>query len=252
MDRSIIEQFGSWYLIIIDSFLIIGSLIFFRLPNSRKTKIFYWLPYVILAFTVFYENLGAYTNYNLDFKKSVNALLGNTENPNYNLWVFNICFQQITTILYLLLIRNWLEPTKKKIITWMLLFFVITAFVLQITGIEPLYLDQPIISAMGANMILIGSGLYFMGLITNQYYLETEPLRLISFWQMTFLLFTYSLTYISSVAYLYLYEFNPDLGQSISQIDMYMGIINIGILILIIASPLLPNVFLREPLYEPN
>lgn len=252
MDSDFIEKFGSWYLITLDILLIAGTLIFFRLPKARKTEIYYWLPFLILAFTVFYENVGAYTNYNFEFKKSVNALLGNTENPSYNLWVFNIASRQITTILYLLLIRTWLEPKKKKIINWMILIFVVTAFTLQITGLEPLYLNQPIIFAMGANMILIGSGLYFIGLITNKHYLKYEPLRLISFWQMTFLLFTYSLTYISSVAYLYLYKLNPELGESISQIDIYLGIINISILILIIASPLLPKIFLREPFYEPN
>lgn len=252
MNSSIIEEFGSWYLILHDTFLIIGIYLFFRLPKVRRIEIHYWLPFLILAFTVFYENMGAYTNYNKEFKKSVNVLLGNPENPEYNLWVFNIAFHQITTILYLILIRTWLEPKKKKYINWMILIFIVAALVLQITKVEPLYLDQPIISAMAANMILIGSGLYFIGLITNKKYLETEPLRLISFWQMTFLLFTYSLTYINSVAYLYLYQLNPDLGQSISKINMYMGIINIAILILIIASPLLPKVFLREPFYEPN
>ncbi|SIN98663.1 histidine kinase [Algoriphagus halophilus] len=242
--------FGDWYLFAIDALLLIGTFYFLKLKKEEKANSYYWLPFFILAFTVFYENLGAYTNFNFEFKKSVNALLGNTEFPKYNLWLYNITNKQISTILYLFLIKNWLEPTKKKYINWMLIVFVIVSLVLQITGIEPLYLNQPIIFSMGANMILIGSGLYFVALITNQYYLNSNPLKLLSFWQMTFLLFTYSLTYINSMTVIYLYEINSQLGIGIVQIDRVLGILNKVILVLIIASPLLKKVFVKEPIFR--
>ncbi|WP_296705149.1 histidine kinase, partial [Algoriphagus sp.] len=216
MDSRFIEAFGGWYLVILDVLLIVGVICFFRLPKVKRVNSYYWLPFLILAFTFVYENIGAYTNYNFEFNKTVNAFLGNPENPRYNLWLFNIANKQISTILYLFLIKSWIESSKKKYINWMIILFIIVALILQLTGIEPLYLNQPIIFAMGANMILLGSGLYFIGLITNDKYLETTPFRLVSFWQMTFILFTYSLTYINYVAVLYLFEINPQLGRSIA------------------------------------
>lgn len=250
MEGRFLTAFGNWYLLAIDSLLVIGTYYFLKLTKDEKANSYYWLPFLILAFTVFYENLGAYSKYNFEFNKSVNALLGNTEFPKYNLWLYNIANKQISTILYLFLIKNWLSHSKKKYINWMLIVFVIVSLVLQITGIEPLSTNQPIIFSMGANMILVGSGLYFLGLITNQQYLENNPIKLISFWQMTFLLFTYSLTYINSVTLIYLYETNPQLGLSFIQIDIVLGVLNKVILVLIIASPLLSKIFVKEPIFE--
>jgi hypothetical protein len=234
----------------IDILLIIGIICFIKLSKEKRANIHYWLPFLIIAFTVFYENLGSYTNYNYEFKKSVNAYLGNTEYPQFNLWLFNFTKRQAGIILYLILIKSWLDASKKKYINWMIYIFLAVACVLQFSGIEPLYLNQPIIFAFGANMILIGSGLYFIGMITLENYLAINPLRLLSFWQMTFIMFTFTLTYISSVALLYLYEVNPVLGEALTQIDYVMEFINLAILTLTIASPLLPGVFEKEPSYE--
>jgi hypothetical protein len=123
---------------------------------------------------------------------------------------------------------------------------------LSFTGIEPNYLNQPIIFALGANMILVGSGLYFVGLISNEMYLTASPLRLLSFWQITFILFTYSLTYINSVSVVYLYKVNRQLGLSLAQINLVMGVLNLSILVLTLADPKLSGVFQKEPFYESN
>jgi len=242
--------FGDWYLLAIDLLLLIGTYYFLKLKKEEKANSYYWLPFLILAFTVFYENMGAYTNYNFEFKKSVNAWLGNTKYPKYNLWLYNIANKQLSTILYLFLIKTWLVPNQKKIINWMVIVFVIVSLVLQITWIEPLYLNQPIIFSLGANMILFGSGMYFIGLITNGQYLNYNPIRLLSFWKITFLLFTYSLTYINSIVIIHIYEISAQLAIGISQIGRVLGIFNKAILVLIIASPLLPKFFDKEPIFE--
>lgn len=249
MDSRLIQAFVDWYLVSIDVLFILGIIYFLKLPKEKKANSHYWLPFSILAFTVFYENLGAYTIYNFEFNESVNEIFGNTENPRYNLWLFNIANKQITTILYLFLIRSWLEPSKKKYINWMIILFIIAVQVLQFSRIEPIYLDQPIIFTIGANMIIVGSCLYFINLISNEEYLASNPVRLLSFWQMTFILFTYSLTYISSVSLLYLYTNYPKLLYSLLQIDLVMGILNLAIMVLTLASPRFPSVFEKEPNY---
>lgn len=213
---------------------------------------FYWLPFLILAFTVFYENMGAYTNYNFEFNKAVNAFLGNKEYPRYNLWWFNFANKQISIILYLLLIRSWLVPSKKKYISWMIVIYIVIIQTLQFSGIEPITQNQSIIFAFGANMILVGSGLYFIGLISNDIYLDSNPLRLLSFWQMTFILFTFSLTYINSVALIYLWNVNKELGMSLSQIDRVLAIINLSLLAVTAALNKFNRIFEPEPNYGAN
>tara|TARA_R110002012_G_scaffold286864_2_gene478698 strand:- start:20156 stop:20914 length:759 start_codon:yes stop_codon:yes gene_type:complete len=249
MDTKFFQTFGDWYLISIDIILTIGIIYFLKLSGSERSNSRYWLPFLILAFTVCYENMGAYTNYNYEFKKSVNAFLGNTEFPRYNLWLFNIANMQVLTILYLFLIKSWLVPSNKKYINWMLIAFVVSSQIIQFSGIEPIYWFQPIIFTIGANMILVGSWLYFVGLMKNDAYLNSNPLRLTSFWQMTFILFTYSLTYINDVSKPYLVTYNYGLGISLSQTETVMGCFNLAILVLTIASPKLPKLFEKEPFY---
>lgn len=250
MDNRFFQAFGGVYLISIDILLVLGVIYFFKLANEKRVNSYYWLPFLILSFTVTYENIGAFSLYNSEFNTWVNSLLGNTEFPRYNLWIYNIGNRQIATVLYLFLIKSWLEPSKKKYINWMIIFFIVMIQILQFTGLEPIYLSQPIIFAIGANMILVASGLYFIGLITNDRYIESNPLKLLSFWQMTFILFTYSLTYINSVALLYLWEVNRVLANSLHNIDWIMSLSNLSILVLTIASPRLTTLFETEPYYE--
>ncbi|MFC3879591.1 histidine kinase [Algoriphagus namhaensis] len=245
---NLLEALFDWYFVSIDLLLIVGTIYFFKLPKEKKQSRFYWLPFLILAFTVLYENLGAVIFYNPDFNAWVNKILGNTVYPQFNIWFFNITNRYCSTILYLFLIKTWLEPSKQRYLNWMILGYILLGIIFLVTGYEPIYLNQPVTFAVGANMILAGSGLYFIGLITYEKYLAADPIRLLSFWQMTTILFTYSVTYINSVSITYLYEVNPQLGVSLINIDMIMSILNLFILMLIVVSPNLKWIK-EEPLY---
>ncbi len=249
MDDRFVQAFSHWFTISSNLLLIIGVIYFIKLPKVKRANIHYWLIFLILAFTVGYETMGAYLNYNSEFNRSVNAYLGNTEYPRFNLWLFNISRRQVEVILYLLLIKSFLVPSMRKYIDRMILVFIPIVCILQFSGIEPLYLNQPIIFSIGANMILIGSGLYFIGLITEEQYLACDPLRLPSFWQMTFIMFTFTLTYISSVALMYLYQVNPVLGKALQDIGIALELLTLGVFTLSIASPFLPRIFQKEPFY---
>lgn len=247
MEDRVIEAFFDWYSLSIDVLLLLATIFFFKLPKEKRKDSYYWLPYLILAFTVFYETVGAYSYYDYSFNKWVNESIGNSKYPQYNLWLYNLANKNIGSILYLFLIKTWLSHSKKKYINWMIILFIFMSVSLQVLGIEPIYLNQPIIFAMGANMILIGSGLYFIDLMTSKDYLDANPLRLISFWQMTFLLFTFSLTYINSISLEYLWRTNQSLMKSLLQIDRVMSLLNLSILFLAIASPMMKKVFEPEP-----
>ncbi|WP_243431560.1 histidine kinase [Algoriphagus lutimaris] len=202
---------------------------------------------MILNFTVFYESMGLFTLTYTPFTRYINELLGNIEFPRYNLWVFNIANTLIATALYLFLIRSWISPTKKQYLTLMIYGFIIIGIVFQLTGIEPLYLDQPMLFAIAANLILVACGIYYLQMMTDPFYLEVNPKRLLSFWQVTILLFTYSLTYIYSVSLIYLYNLNPELANHLGNLNRILGILKLFILILIIASPRLTHLFDQEP-----
>ncbi len=242
-------SYFNWYTVSIDLLLLIGIVYFFKLPKEKRSHKGYWVPLTILAFTVFYENMGSFTLSHNEFNSSVNSFLGNTGNPEYNVWLKNITFGYLGLILYLALIRQWIVPSRKKILTAFILTFSILSPIIWWLEIEPFYLSQSVVFALGANLILVGCGLYFIGLITDKKYLESNPIRLLSFWQTTFILFTYSLTYINSVSLVYIYNINPDLADSLIMIDMVLGIINLSILALILASPSFPKIFQTEPYY---
>jgi len=250
MDSDIWVAFGLRNLLVLDFFLVLGAFLFLRLPNEMKANRKYWLPFLILCFIFFYQNFGAYTNYNFEFKKAVNAYLGNTEFPQFNLWLFNITRRQIQVVLYLLLVKSWLEPSKKKYITWMIYAFIFIALALQISGIELMYLQQPIIYSIGANMILVACWLYFIGMMTNKEYMESNPTRLLSFWATTILLFDYSITYIYTISLFYLFQVNPSLGRSLNQVVDIINLFNTSTLLLLIAAPFLSRFFDEEPIYK--
>ena len=249
MESRFWKAFGDWYLFAIIIFLVIGTYYFLKLDKKEKANSYYWLPFLILSFTVFYESMGSVTRYYSQFNQTVNEFLGNTEFPRYNLWIFNITNTLVTTVLYIFLIRFWIPPTKKRVLTWMIYGFIIVYLVFQFTGIEPIYLNQPMLFAIAANLILIACSFYFIQMMTDPSYLEVNPKRLLSFWQVTILLFTYSLTYIYSVSLVYLYNLNPELTENLANVSRILGILNQSILIAMIASPRLVNLFDQEP-YE--
>jgi hypothetical protein len=163
----------------------------------------------------------------------VNALLGNTDNPRYNVWVFNIFNQQVLTLGILFLLRYYLPVKWKKIVNWLMLFFIGISTILIAFEVEPIYGNQPLIFALGASSILISCGLYFISFMTDDSFLESNPLRLASFWQATFILFYYSVIFLKTILQQYLWTEMLDFSIS-------LFIINRTLWILLMVTMLLP------------
>jgi hypothetical protein len=247
MGSRFIQAFGNWYLISIDLILVIGIVYFLKLPNDKRANIHYWLPFLILIFPVFYENLGAYTNFNFEFKKSVNALLGNTEHPRYNVWVYNIFNQQIVTLLILFLVKSYLPIRSKRIVSWLMFFFIVMSFFIVAFELEPIYGSQPLIFSIAAGAILTSCGLYFMSFITEDGYLESNPLRLASFWQVSFILFYHSAIFLKTISQKYLWAELYDFGRSLQFINTSLWIVLMITMLLTLAAPSLKLNFENEP-----
>ncbi len=236
-------------MIILDLILIIGVFCISRGPKDKRADIKYWLPFLIVLLAFFYENLGAYTNFNFEMKRSVNALLGNTKNPKYNVWVFNIFNQQLLTLLILYLLKSYLSIRKKKIVNWLMFFFLGTSVFIVGFGFEPIYGSQPLIFSIAAGSILISCGLYFMSFITDDSYLESNPLRLASFWQVTFILFYHSMIFLKTVSQKYLWAENMDLYKSLNYINTILWLFIMITMLLSYSTDSLKLKLEREPNY---
>jgi hypothetical protein len=78
-------------------------------------------------------------------------------------------------------------------------------------------------------------------------YLEVNPLRLLSFWQVTVILFYYSLTFLINNSMEYLWKTQPLLAGSLGRINMFLGILSLVVIVFIIAAPNLNIKLEKEP-----
>jgi len=245
-----IDAFLSGYLILIDVLLVLGLVFFILLPKVERANKLYLLLLFILAFTISYENFGRYLIYNTGLNTSINAFLGNTENPKYNLWLFNLAADSIIPCCYLLIIRIYVSGRRKKLIFLMFFSFLSFLVISQLTNFEPVYGLQPMRYSLGATFVMISCILFFMNLMKDPAYLEVNPLRLMSFWLVTVLLFYFSLTFLTNNSREYLWQKQPLLAESLALIDMVLGISCLVVIVLIIVAPNLKVKLEKEPAHD--
>ncbi len=178
---------------------------------------------------------------------SINELLGNTLNPRYTVWVFNIFNQEFMTIIILLLLKSYLPRNKKGIANGLLLFFVLSSVLIQITGIEPIYGSQSLIFSLATGAILIACGLYFLSFMTDDNYIDANPLRLPSFWQVTFILLYHSVVFLKTVSQNYLWTENYSFGKSLEFINTVIWILILGAMVLTYVPPFFKLKLDKEP-----
>ncbi len=235
---SFYDAFLSWYSIVIDTILVLGIIAFIKLPKKMRANVYYWLPFLILVLIVSYETIGAYFLYDRALNAEINAFLGNTENPKYNVWVFNIFNLYLLTLLYLFLIRAYFPIRYRKFINGMLVFYLLSILVLNSLGIQSVYDSQPIIFFIGASFLIIASGAYFILFLTENAYLEINPLRLFSFWQVTLIMFNYSIVFLLLISQKYMWQNYYSLFYSLNYINMVLGI---GVLVVFLATIAWPS-----------
>ncbi len=241
------DAFLSWYNIVIDVILVLGIISFIKLPKQKRASSYYWLAFLILIFTVFYESTGSFFLFSRELNAEINAFLGNTEHPKYTLWVYNIFNIYILTFLYLFLIRQYVTNRNRKVINGMMIFYLVAILFLNSLGIEKVYDSQPIIFFIGASFLIIASGLYFMMFIKEDIYLDINPLRLFSFWQITFILFNYSTVFLLFISRKYLWQNYYSLYASISYINVILGILTLIVLLMTLAIPSLKWKYEKQP-----
>jgi hypothetical protein len=202
-----------------------GIFFFIVLPQSKKIKTDNYLPFLLLALVVFYEDLGSYTNIDQALNQKIHEWLFDVPFKGWNLWVFNIFNYHVSKILFLLIIHNQVKRKAfRATIQGLWIFYLSISIGLQWSGIEPVHTFQPIIYFLGNSFLIIASGLFFIDLITSDYYMDYNPLKMWSFWFNTLSLFQVSLAFLSEVSFEYLASQNKNLFYSLNDISQFLYI----------------------------
>ncbi|SFO26875.1 hypothetical protein SAMN04488519_10539 [Algoriphagus ornithinivorans] len=182
-----------------------GVILFIFLPRQKKAKPQFYLPFLILVLVVFYEILAVNMIVNKPLNERIHYLLTSDPYKGWNSWVFNIFNYLLSKILFLLLIRvNLKNPTRRKIVHFLIGILILGGIVLTISGIEKIHEPQPIFYFISNITLIIASGFFFMDLISEDYFLSLNPVQFLPFWYISLILFQSALTLLADVAFEYL------------------------------------------------
>lgn len=212
-----------YYFITINATGILGVTFFLMLSQSKKKEPENYLPFLLLALVLLYENLGAYLNVDKAFNQKIHEWLFDVPFQGWNLWAYNFFYAKISRIAFLLIILNQTKGRKiRKGIYGLLISFLGICIGHLWIEIEPQYGFQPILYGIGIAWIIFACCLFFIDLITADYYLELDPLKLWGFWFITFTLFQSSLVFLSEVSFEYLAFRNKPLYYSLVYISQFL------------------------------
>ncbi|SEG28208.1 hypothetical protein [Algoriphagus boritolerans] len=210
------SRVNNWYFYILSGIFILAVILFFFLEKNKRKKPEYYLSFSLILLSVFYEYLAAATVQFIEINKWLYGIFNYPQENNYNLWVYNFFGYHITSLLFLALIYHYLfSPLKKNIIKGLSLFFIFSYVIFQALGIESLFEQQTYSIFVGYSAVIIACGLYFMELISHPGYLEINPLKAFSFWQVTVILFNKSLKFLLEISFNYIISVSMNLMSSL-------------------------------------
>lgn len=184
-----------------------------------------------------------------DLNGVINTFFGNADKPTYNAWWHNISLWIALPIVVMLLIRSYLPARQKALVKKLLTAFIVFVFVFEVLQIQPFYLPQSILAAVGSLCILSSCLVYFYVIMIKDEYLSIDLLRLSSFWQVTFILFYTSLSYAGDISYSYLSEKNPEFAISIIWVAKISGVFQSLAFLMCFAAPTLKIKLENPPTY---
>ncbi|GAB3227985.1 hypothetical protein GCM10027454_27380 [Algoriphagus aestuariicola] len=149
----------------------------------------------------------------------------------------------------MLLIHSYLPRGKKALIKKLMYGFMVFVLIFEGLQIQPFYLVQGILAAVGSLCILASCMTYFYSLMTHEEYLSVELLRLPSFWQVTFIFFYVSLNYSSDISFSYLSERNPEFVTSILWVAKVSGVAQSLVFLACFTAPALKIKLENQPSY---
>jgi hypothetical protein len=210
------SRVNNWYFISISGISILALILFFFLEKDKRGRPELYLPFCLILLSVFYEYLAAATVQFVEINKWLYGVFNYPHENNYNLWVYNFFGYHLTSLLFLALIHYYLfSPIKKKIVKGLSLLFIFFYVVFQVLGIESLFEQQTYSIFVGYSAVIIACGLYFMELISHPVYLEINPLKAFSFWQVTAILLNDTLKFLLEISFNYIISVSMNLMESL-------------------------------------
>lgn len=219
------------YVLLVNTLGVLTLVLFIVLPNKKKTKSRFLLPFLFIALVTFYEDFSVYLLYNKNLNQFFHELISDTPFQGWNLWSYNLFNYQISKVLLLVYLRNQIQtPNRKKLVLIFLGGFVLTCALLMVFKLEPLYGFQTIIYFLGNTLLILASGLYFLDLISNPKFLNINPLRNWEFWSVTVILFQSAVVFLADIAYPYLAMNNESLYILFSQVSQALYVLLLAIM----------------------
>lgn len=217
---------NNWYFYTLSGIFILGLILFFFLEKDKRGKPGFYLPFCLILLSVFYEYLAAATVEFLEINKWLYGVFNYPHENNHNLWVYNFFGSHLPSLLFLALIYQYLfSSVKKRIVKGLLLLFIFSYVVFQVLGIESLFEQQAYSIFVGNSAVIIACGLYFMELISHPDYLEINPIKAFSFWQVTAILFNDTLKFLLEISFNYIISISMNLMSSLYLISMVTWIL---------------------------
>lgn len=223
------SRVSNWYFFTISGIFILGLILFFFLEKDKRGKPEFYLPFSLILLSVFYEYLAAVTVVFSEINKWLYGIFNYPHENNYNLWVYNFFGSHLISLLFLALIYQYLfSPPKKRIVKGLSLLFIFSYVGFQVSGIESLFEQQAYSIFVGYSAVIIACGLYFMELISHPAYLEINPLKAFSFWQVTAILLNDTLKFLLEISYKYIISISMNLMESLYLISAVTWILVLG------------------------
>ncbi|MCS5490817.1 hypothetical protein [Algoriphagus limi] len=199
-----IEDNYYFHMVAICGFL---SLLFFLLLDKKKRRDHYILvPFLLVMLVNFYEVMATFMVVNKPINEIFHRLLTDEPFLGWNAWVYNIFYYQVSKLGLLLLIGiNLKKALSKKIVLILGIVFLLYCIYPYFSKTYPIHgIQQPILYFLGNTILIIASGLFFMDLITEEYFIEINPLAYLPFWYITIIMFHSVIVFMADVAIEYL------------------------------------------------
>lgn len=199
-----------YYLILLVVFALVSLIGYSILSKEYRKNESVKLSLAIVITVPFYEILGTV----FSSQKIVNQ------------WVYNLFNSHISAIFFVLLIRSFLKrKSHKKTVNLLIVLFLLISSLLHLAGIAQLNDSGEYISFLNSILILICCGLYFFELITQDEFLDINPIKEFSFWASTVILFYFSSSFMIYISFRYLYTNHLDVFYMVNQIPIHLSLI---------------------------
>lgn len=213
------------------------AIVFYGFLNpEKKRNPQFLIAFLVVLLVLFYEVLAVWMLVNKSINQKIHYFLTDDPFQGWNIWVYNIFYYQVSRIGLLLLIGvNLKKSISKKIVMFLGIFFLFYCISSYFSEAYPLHdIQQPILYFLSNTILIVASGLFFIDLITEEYYLDINPVTYLPFWYITLIMFHSVILFMADVANEYLTLENIQVYFMFNLISRILYVLLLGVFTLLI------------------